>query len=110
MGIFYVFSDRATSGGMLNEVKPIYYSDPAISAALIIWIKNPEGIFEPALKALIDKLGLVKVAETELAYIYRNPAVMPHKIVSKPVVPSYIAFFMLTAWLSAIFICIIRHY
>ena len=109
-GIFYAFTDRATSDGMLNEVKPIYYSDPAISASLIIWIKNPEGVFEPELKALIDRLGLVKITETEIAYVYKNPVVISHKIVSKPVVPSNIAFLILLAWIGAIFICIIRHY
>ena len=109
-GIFYAFSDRATSGGMLNEIKPIYYSDPAISAALIIWIKNPEGIFEPELKALIDRLSLVKIAETEIAYVYKNPAVISHKIVSKPVVSSNAAFLILLVWIIAILVCIIRSY
>ena len=95
---------------MLNEVRPARYSDRVRSASLIIWIKNPEGIFEPEFKALINRLSLVKVAETEIAYVYRNPAVISHKIVSKPAVSSDLAFLILLAWISAIFICIIRCY
>lgn len=109
-GMLYAFSGRAISDGMLNEIKPIYYSDPAIMAALIVWIKNPEGVFEPELKSLIDRLSLVKIAETKFAYLYRNPVVIAHKIVPRPAVPSNIAFLILLAWISAIFICIIRRY
>ena len=109
-GILYVFSGRAISDGMLNEVKPVYYSDPAASAALIVWIKNPEGVFDPELKRLIERLSLVKMAETELAYVYRNPVVMAHKIVAKPVIPSWLAFTILILWIIAVFVCITKRY
>ena len=109
-GILYVFSDRAISDGMLNEVRPAFYSDPASAAALIIWIKNPEGVFDPELKALIARLGLIKIAETEIAYVYRNPVVMAHKTIAKPVIPAWMAFAILILWLIAVFVCIARHY
>ena len=109
-GIFHVFTDRVTSSGMLNEIKPVYYSDPARSAALIVWIKNPEGIFDPELKALIEKLSLVKIAETELAYVYRNPVVIAHRVAVKPVLSAKLAFLILLMWTGAIFVCIIKRY
>lgn len=101
-GIFYIFSGRAASGGMLNEVRPIYDSDPALPAALFVWIKNPEGYFEPELDLLIKKLRLVKRAETEFAYVYRNPVVMAHKTIARPIVSSTAAFLILTIWIFLI--------
>ena len=109
-GMFYVFSGRVTSCGMLNEVKPAYPADAAMNSALIIWIKNPERVFDPGLRSLIDRLRLVKVAETELAYIYRNPVVTAHRIIAKPVIHAGPAFMILAAWVIVIFICITRRY
>ena len=108
-GIFYTFSGRVTSSGMLSEVRPVHYADPAVSAALIVWIKNPEGIFDPELKALIERLGLIKVAETEFAYVYRNPVIIAHKIIARPIVPANLALLILFAWIGAIFICMKRY-
>jgi hypothetical protein len=109
-GIFHAFTGRATSTGMLNEVAPVYSSDPAIQSALVVWIKNPEGVFDPELKGLIQRLGLIKVAETGLAYVYRNPVVMAHKRIAKAAVPANMAFLILAAWLTAILVCIIRRH
>jgi hypothetical protein len=106
-GIFYTLSGRAASSGMLNEVKPSGYSDPAVSTKLIIWIKNPEGTFDPELKLLISRLNLAKVAETEFAYVYKNPGATAHKIVPKPVVNSNMALLTLFVWTCAIFVYII---
>ncbi|MDD5135883.1 MAG: hypothetical protein PHN63_00885 [Candidatus Omnitrophica bacterium] len=107
-GIFYTFTGRVSSGAMLNEVMPAYPQDPFMPAALIVWIKNPEGVFEPGLRANIDRLGLVKAAETELAYVYRNPVIMAHKKAARPVLPAGIALLLAFAWISAIFICITK--
>jgi len=101
-GLFYTFCDRATTCAMLNEVKPLYYSNPVINAALFVWLKNPERYFEPELKLLIKRLGLIEVAETEFAHVYRNPVVIAHKTVARPVVPSAAAFFILAMWIFLI--------
>ena len=103
-GIFYVFCGRAASSGMLSEVKPVYSSNPVLLATLVVWIKNPEGVFDPELKLLIDKLGLIKVAETEIAYVYRNPVIIAHKIVARPVISSAMVFAILFAWIAVIFL------
>ena len=108
-GILYMLSGRVTSSEMLNEVRPAYHADPVVSAALIVWIKNPEGIFDPELKALIERLRLVKVAETEFAYVYRNPVVIAHRIIDRPIDPANLAFLILFAWIGAIFICLKRY-
>ncbi len=106
-GIFYAFSGRVTSSGMLSEVRPYHYSDPAVAAKLTIWIKNPESIFDPELKSLISRLGLVKVAETEFAYVYKNPFATAHRILAKPVITAKAAFFILFTWVCAIFACMV---
>lgn len=107
-GLFYTFCGRATTCTMLNEVRPFYYSNPAINAALFVWMKNPEGYVEPELIFLIKRLGLTRVAETEFAYIYRNPVVIAHKTIARAVVPSAAAFFILGVWLWMIIWSFIR--
>ncbi|MDD3906131.1 MAG: rhamnan synthesis F family protein [Candidatus Omnitrophica bacterium] len=108
-GIFYVFSGRVSSSAMLNEVRPIMpESDPAASAALTIWIKNPEGVIDPEHQILVRRLGLEKIAETEIAYVYRNPVVMAHKVKSGIVLPAGAALAAFFVWAAAIVFFITR--
>jgi len=87
-----VLSNRATSSGMLLEVKPYREFDRIAVAKLIIWFKQEDGGFPLELSKLINKYNLRKLAETEIAYIYANPQPLAKKIVKKATLPSYIIF------------------
>ncbi len=67
-------SDRPYAAGGLNEVMPLAKTDPFANARLIIWFNDPGGRQEQALAGLVSKYGLEKIAETEIAQVYRNNA------------------------------------
>ncbi|MBU2540402.1 MAG: glycosyltransferase family 39 protein [Candidatus Omnitrophica bacterium] len=71
-GFISVFSQRATTSAMLPEIMPFRDINPFKHAKLIIWLKDPDRLtIEP--ERLIEGLDLVKVAETEIFFIYKNP-------------------------------------
>jgi len=63
---------RADSRGMLNEVPPPLREDPISNAKLIIWFKDPEGKIDPELAKVVSGYKLIPIAETEIAYVYKN--------------------------------------
>ena len=94
-GLISIFSNRATSTAMLKEVRPFRDFDPIQYSRLIIWIKNSEGIFDKDLSIAIDKYNLARIAETEIAYIYKNPSCLGKKRQVNPAVPNYIVYGLL---------------
>ncbi len=70
-GFISVFTDRRTTSGMLPEVKPFREINPFSYATLIIWLKDPDRItWQP--EGLIRHLKLIRAAETEVFFIYKN--------------------------------------
>ena len=97
-GMLSAFSGRATSVGMLPEVNPPANFDPLAAAKLSIWFKNTDGSFPESLKIYVKEYNLIPVAETELAYVYRNDATYAKIRVPPPLVPMpVLAAFLLLA-------------
>ncbi|MDP2938564.1 MAG: hypothetical protein Q8O13_00555 [Candidatus Omnitrophota bacterium] len=94
-GLISVFTNRVTSNAMLKEIKPYKIIDPAASAKLIIWIKDPDNLQDKDLTSVIERYNLIKITETDIAYIYKNPNSNAKKIVSKPLLAEGLIFGML---------------
>ena len=101
-GMFYALSGRVTSSGMLREIKPTYRVNPILSASLIIWIKHPEGIFDPKLKSLIKSLRLKEVKDAAIAHIYRNPFPVAKRKIVRALIPSALLFIIIFAWMAVL--------
>jgi hypothetical protein len=71
-GMISSLSHRATSNAMLAEVKPFRLFDEIGAAKLILWFKEPTGEFPEGLNEAIQRYGLKKAGETEVAYLYIN--------------------------------------
>lgn len=85
-GFISVFSGRATTSAMLPEIKPFRETNPFKYAKLIIWLKNPQRP-QAQPRGLIESLGLFKVAETAVFFIYKNPKAHLFRIHCKRVLP-----------------------
>jgi hypothetical protein len=94
-GVISILSKRASSTAMLQEIKPFRIFDPIIYSRLVIWIKNPEGIFDKRLSLAIRKYSLEKIAETQIAYIYKNPLARGRKKEIKAVVSNWTVYSIL---------------
>lgn len=71
-GMLALLSHRATSDAMLMEVGPFLETDGLRQARLVIWFKEPDGGVPPWLSSFVNRHGLHKIAETDLAFVYRN--------------------------------------
>lgn len=71
-GILSLLSNRATSGAMLSEVRPYRAFDKIAVSKLIIWQKDSLDIENEPVE-LINRYQLKKIADTKLAFIYKNP-------------------------------------
>jgi hypothetical protein len=65
-------ADRRDAGGMLREVRPQDLTDPFSNSRLVIWFRDLQSIADPGLVSPVDRHELEKIAETPIAYIYRN--------------------------------------
>jgi len=74
-GMVAVLAHRATSTVMLAEVRPWVSFDAKRAAGWVVWFKEPDREPGMPLSDLPSSYGLVPVAETELAWIFENPAV-----------------------------------
>ncbi len=92
-GMLALFAHRATSTGMLGEVRPFSSLDAAAHARLILWFKEPDGGFPAELSPLIDKYGLKKLGETELVYIYLNDRSQVKRQIMPARVPYWLCLF-----------------
>ncbi len=89
-GFISVFSQRATTSAMLPEIRPFRDINPFRHAKLIIWLKDPERmLLEP--ERLIKALELIKVAETDIFFIYKNPRVSSSERSSENVIAYSVA-------------------
>jgi hypothetical protein len=89
-GFISVFTQRRTSSAMLAEIRPFKEVSPFSYARLIIWLKDPDNLTRQP-QGLIDKLGLIKIAETGVFFIYKNPNIAAMSIERcKPIVPLWL--------------------
>ncbi len=71
VGIVGAITGRATSTAMFQEVKPLVVFDRIAAARLIVWPRESENLVREPVD-MIEKYRLEKVADTELAFIYKN--------------------------------------
>jgi hypothetical protein len=81
-------SDRADAKGMVREVLPEVKSEPISNARLIIWFKDYAARIDKNLTTVVAKYNLEKIAETDIAYIYRNNFAQSKEQVNKANIPS----------------------
>jgi len=91
VGIVGAITGRATSTAMFHEVRPLIVFDRIAAARLIVWAKNPENLTQEPLE-IIEKYKLEKIADTELAFIYRNNNTVSRRHIPPPFVPEMIAY------------------
>jgi hypothetical protein len=101
-GMLSSLSGRSLSCGMLNEVRPPEAFDPARHARLILWVKNPDGIPDARLESLIKELKLEKIAETDIAGVYKNRSADAKRSVAKDAVSCRSAFLILSVWAALV--------
>jgi hypothetical protein len=86
-GMLSVFSGRAISCGMLPEVMPYQSFDQIKSAKLIVWFKETDGTYSEKLGRIINTYALAKIAENDIAAVYKNPFGGAKIIVPRPLIP-----------------------
>jgi hypothetical protein len=86
--IFSALIGRADADAMLQEIDPGTWQDPMRQARLIIWFKDKEGKRESKLRALVSAYRLEKVAETGIAYVYRNNVTRSRERVQRADIPN----------------------
>jgi hypothetical protein len=91
VGIVGSITGRATSTGMFQEVKPLVVFDRIAAARLIIWPRDSEDLTREPVE-MIEKYKLEKIADTELAFIYRNSDAVARRHVPPPYVPEMICY------------------
>jgi len=89
-GMISSLSHRATSNAMLAEVMPFEVFDEIGAARLMIWFKEPSGGPLSGLDDAIQKYGLKKAGETEVAYLYINEQTRFKKEVTHASVPYWV--------------------
>jgi hypothetical protein len=95
LGLLAALAHRPTSSAMLDEVGPARALDPLAAAQLIVWFK-----LEPAAQLTqAARDALHRVAEDELAVIFRRPAPVDRARPPQAVMP-------LTMALSALALCV----
>lgn len=104
-GLLSVLSHRATTGGMLGEVKPSQPQDPISNARLLVWIKETESDL-PAptapsgqagrpprkLESVVLQHHLQPLGETEIATLYLNRFPAGRRKVTPAAIPWWLAF------------------
>lgn len=73
-GLVALLAHRATSSAMLSEVAPAHPFDPIGAAQWIVWWKIEPWPDLPRLTDLVRRYPLRDVADTDLAYVFHNPA------------------------------------
>jgi len=73
-GMVAVLAHRPTSSIMLPEVRPWVSFDAKQAARWIVWFKEPSQERGTYLGDFLSSSGLVLAAETDLAWLYENPA------------------------------------
>ena len=81
---------RALASLMLDEVPALGVRDPIRSAHLVLWFKMPPLVGGPTMEQ-IRHGALVRVGETELAVLFRNPDATTRARTPRAIIPLGIA-------------------
>ena len=94
-------SKRSSSRGMLLEITPLEEKSDIVDAKLIIWLKTVDGKADPIMPGVVNRYSLQRVAETEMAYVYRNANSPGRAMVVKAVISGA---FMLVIFAGILFL------
>ncbi len=91
-------AQRADARGMLREVMLGVKSDPILESRLIVWFKDYRSEPDKNLSAAVARYNLEKIAETDIAYIYRNNYARAKEQISRANIPNLVilAIFLVT--------------
>ncbi len=108
LGLVAALAHRATSSAMLDEVPPSRRINPIAAAHLIVWFK-----FEPIQGAMptaqLARYPLTKVAEDDVAILYRQSGVTQTARPPRRVMPGWVAWVLLSTAVAAIAWDLSRH-
>jgi hypothetical protein len=107
-GIIGLLSGRATSSAMMREVRPSRAFDPVKSAKVLIWFKNADGRVPEGMAASVADNGLQLIAQTDYAYVFKNPAAVPGVAPPRPRVPALAIDFGFIALVVSVFWTVLR--
>jgi len=79
-------ADRSSSRGMLLEIAPYQEKGDIADAKLVIWLKNADSKTGALMPEIVTRYALQRVAETEMAYVYRNTKSLGSIKVAKAVI------------------------
>ena len=100
-GLLGAMSQRATSSAMLPEMRRSTNEDPRRAATILVCFKRHDGKPPMAISGSNDVHGLKLLAETDLAYLYKNEQATAKRKIVKATVPFYlIGIIVLLAFLS----------
>jgi len=108
-GIIGLLSGRATSSAMMREVRPSRAFDPVKSAKVLIWFKNSDGQVPEGMAASVAGNGLQLIAQTDYAYVFKNPAAVPGVDPTRPRVPTVAIDFGFIALALSVFWTVLKH-
>ena len=89
-GAIAVMSGRAASSAMMLEVRPYEQQNPMQAARLLIWFKSAREDIRAKMLPVGAQYGLQEVAETDLAFVWLNPAGGLKANVAKPAIPNWL--------------------
>ena len=102
-GMLSVLSGRAISCGMLPEVRPYRGFDQIGSAKLIVWFKETDGTYAEKLGEIVNTYALEKVAENDVASVYKSLSGRAKIIVPQPFISETGVFIILLVITGIIF-------
>lgn len=82
--IIALLTDRATSSATMREVRAYKDFDGQASARVLIWFKTAAGDIGAKARPVVARYDLRLLAETEIAYVFLNPAPCPKVVVPDP--------------------------
>ncbi len=90
-GMLSVLTGRATTNQMLREMADRPLADQIRPARVIVWLKDPTGLLRPSAQEAVLEFHLRPLGETELAYVFYNPAAREQRQTVRAVVPWWLA-------------------
>lgn len=90
-GMMTALTGRAATNQMLREMADRPLRERVRPARLVIWIKSLSGQRSPEMEGLIAEYRLEPLAETEIAYLFLNPAPAGRRGTATRVVPWWVA-------------------
>jgi cytochrome c-type biogenesis protein CcmH/NrfF len=75
---------------------------------VLVWFKSPSRGVWWSMRPAVDRLGLVRLGETDLAHVWLNPSGGRKVVVSPPLVPLWVATVLLLVVTAGIFWDVLR--